>query len=165
MILEVLRTLTDWLNDPTNGVVAQLALITLEAGDTVPTVGTIADETRNNRVAEQYLPSTPGIAVNLQQIPLLDPHVVTVDADGDANVLIRYGIAAADTKNATRDTSYVLRALARSVRRFNRDTRTRNGIAIYSCIDLRVLSLWQPVEDQIMTGAIAGTWRFRDTAP
>ena len=165
MILEVLRELTDYLNDPTNGVAAKLATTPRDAGDPLPTLGTIADETRNNAVAQQYLPSTPGIAVNIQQVPLLDPHTVQIDADGDAIVIIRYGVAAADTKDATRNTSYVLRAIARSLRSFNRSTHTRNGIAIYSCLDLRLLQLWQPKEDQVMTGAALGTWRFRDTVP
>lgn len=165
MILEVLRSVTDWLNDNTNGVTAQLALIPLEAGDSAPTVGTIADETRNNSVAQQYLPSTPGIAVNIQEIPLLDPEVTTVTRDGHAKVLIRVGISNADTKYATRDTSYILRALVRSLRLYNAATRTRNSIEIYSCIDLRLVALWQPKDDQLITGAVAATWQFRDTAP
>ena len=165
MILEVLRQVTDWLNDPTNGVAAQLALIPLDGADTAPAVGTIADETRNNSVAQQYLPSTPGIAVNIQEIPLLDPEVATVERDGEAKVLIRVGVPNVDTDNATRDTSYILRAIVRSLRLFNASTRTRNQIAVYSCIDLRLASLWQPKDDQLITGAVAATWRFRDIAP
>lgn len=165
MILEVVRSITDWLQDGTNGVAAQLALLPLDAGDSAPSVGTIADETRSNIVAQGRLPSTPGIAVNSQGIKELDPEVTTVERDGQITLHVRVGCASADTKNATRDGSYILRAIVRSLRLYNAATRTRNSIAIYSCIDLRLAALWQPIDDQIITGAVIGTWQFRDIAP
>jgi hypothetical protein len=169
MILEVLRSVTDWLNDVTNGVAAQLAAIPLDGSDTAPGIAAIADETRDNSVAQQYLPRSSNagalIAVNIQEIPLLDPEVETIERDGLAKVLVRVGVTNVDTKDATRDTSYVLRAIVRSLRLYNAATRTRNAIAIYSCEDLRVAALWQPKDDQLITGAVAVTWRFRDTAP
>lgn len=165
MILELVRSLTDWLNDGTNGLVAQLALIPLDGADVAPAVGMIADETRNNMVAEQRLPSTPGVAVNVQQIPLLDGEVQTITRDGVAEVLIRIGRAAADTDNATRDSSYILRAAIRSLRLYNSDTRSRNQIQIFSCTHLAIKPLWAPLDDTVVTGAVVGRWEFRDCAP
>lgn len=165
MILEVVRLLGDWLNDSSNGVTAQLANIQYDAGDTAPAVGTIADETRNSQVAQGRLPSTPGMAINLSQIPFLEPEVSTVLRDGQADVVIRVGTSATATENAKRDASYVLRAAMRSLRLFNASTRSRNGIQVFSCQQLRVVPMWAPIDDQIVTGGIEATFYFRDTIP
>lgn len=163
MILEVVRSLTDWLNDGSHGIVAQLATVPRDGGEPLPTVGTIADETRSNLVAQQRLPSTPGFAVNVQQIPMLDGEIQTIVGDGVAQILMRYGVSNADTQYATRDTSYVLRAAILSLRRYNADTRSRNQIQIYSCTHLAIQPLWAPIDDVIVTGAIVGHWQFRDS--
>jgi hypothetical protein len=142
MILEVLRLVTDWLNDRNTGLVAQLALIPYDDGDVPPAVGTIADETRDANVALQLLPSSPGVAVN-----------------------IRVGRDSADTQHAVRDTSYILRALIRSLRLFNASTRSRNAIDVYSCDRLAIRPLWTPIDDTIVTGAVVAHWQFRDNSP
>jgi hypothetical protein len=166
MILELVRSLTDWLNDGSHGLVAQFASIPRDAGDPQPNVGTIADETRNILVAQSRLPSLPGIAVNVQQMPMLDGEVEMVTRDGEATILFRYGVAAEDSQNAIRDTSYVLRAGIRSLRFYNTSAnQQRNSIQIYNCRHLAIKPLWAPVGDQIVTGAIIGTWSFRDIAP
>jgi len=165
MILECVRSLTDWLNDGTNGLAAQLVVIPRDGADTAPQVGTIADETRNNLVAQERFPSTPGVAVNSAGLPMLDGEVTTVTRDGQATIHIRVARAAADSMNATRDTSYILRAAIRSLRLFNASTRNRNNIEIYSCTELRLAALWKPLDDLVVTGAVVGTWQFRDTAP
>jgi hypothetical protein len=165
MILEVLRLVTDWLNDQNTGLVAQLALIPYDDGDVPPAVGTIADETRDPNVALQLLPSSPGVAVNIQQIPQLDGEVATVSRDGMAQVLIRVGRDSADTQHAVRDTSYILRALIRSLRLFNASTRSRNAIDVYSCERLAIRPVWTPIDDTIVTGAVVAHWQFRDNAP
>ncbi len=163
MIVETLRLLTDWANDPTTGFAAKLALLTLDGSDTVPAIGTIADETRNNLVALNRLPSTNGIAVNLQQIPLLDGEVTINTRDGWADVLFRIGRTTADAMNAVRDTSYIARAGIQSLRDFNASTRTRNGISLCDCQHLAIVPLWESIEDQVVTHGIKGRWQFRDT--
>ena len=165
MFLEVVRSLTDWLNDPTNGLVAQLAFIPLEAGDVAPTVGTIADETRNDVVAQGRIPGDNGLAINTQEMPMMDGEVQTVTRDGQAKVLMRFGVNSQNTANAVRDTSYVLRAGIRSLRFYNTSSQQRNSIQIYTCEHLSIKPLWAPLGDQIVTGAILGLWSFRDIAP
>jgi hypothetical protein len=165
MIVEVLRSLTDWLNDPTTGVAAQLALIPRDGSDPAPTVGLIADETRNNLVAQERAPALPGIGVNLLTMPQLDGEVATVTRDGIAEVLIRIYRRGADTKDLVRDSSYIARALIRSLRLYNAGTRTRNSIDIYSCESLAIVPLMQTVEDAQVTHGVRGRWQFRDYAP
>lgn len=165
MILEVARSLTDWLNSNTTGLVAQLALIPLESGDSVPSVGTIADETRNDLVGQQRLPGDNGIAVNIPQLPMLDGEVTQYTRDGIADVVIRIGRTSVSTKDAIRDTSYIARAGIRSLRLYNAQQNTRNSIAIYSCLSLGIVSLWESIDDQQITHGIKGRWQFRDLIP
>jgi hypothetical protein len=163
MILEVLREITEFLNDGTDGVVAILATISRDPGDPLPTVGTIADETTNADVAQQRLPSFPGIAVNIERIPQLDGQAETITRDGVAEVLIRVGVSSEHTENATRDTSYILRALVASLRRFSSSQHDRNGIEIYAPLDLVVGPTWQPIDDMVVTGAVRAKYQFRET--
>lgn len=162
MMLEVARALTDWFNDGANGVAAKLALVPREGGDPLPDIGTIADFTRDNNVAQMRSPSLPGIAVNVLQIPQLDGENNTVTGDGIADVLVRVARKEADSKIAARDSSYILRALMLSWRAFNAQPRTRNQIEIYACEKLVVAPDWQLVESQLFTGAAKAQLFFRD---
>lgn len=162
MILEVARSLTDWFNDPTNGVVAILATLPRDGGDALPTVGTIADQTRNTLVAEQRFPSVPGIAVNIVQIPVLDGDNNTVTGDGVADVVVRIARSNQDTALAIAETSYILRALLISWRRFNSASRIRNSVQIYHCDNLAIAPAWTPIEDAIVTGGANAHLAFRD---
>lgn len=162
---EIARALTDWFNDPTTGIVAKLAALPYDAGDPIPTVGTIADYTRESNVAQDRLPSFPGIALTIREIPFLDGEVQMVSADAIADVLVRIGRKAVDTEIAVRDTGYIVRATIQSWRGFNHDTRVRNQIQMYGCKNLKAAPLWAPVDDAIVTAAIAGHMYFRDTMP
>lgn len=165
MILEVVRALAEWLNDGTNGLGAKLASLDFDGSDTAPTVGTIADETQNDLVGQGHFPTIPGVAIQLQEIADIEPEVTMAYRDAKATVLIRVGRSSADTRNAKRDTSYILRAGMRSLRLFNAAVRTRNQVEIYSCERLHCGLLWAPTEDVIVTGAIVGTWWLRDCLP
>ncbi|HEY9229342.1 MAG TPA: hypothetical protein VIP11_22025 [Gemmatimonadaceae bacterium] len=159
---EVLRALTDWFNDPVEGIVARLATLPRDGGDALPVVGTIADSSRNNLVAQGKYPSVPGIAVNLRQIPLRDGEVNIPEGDGIADVLVRIARAEKDTKVATADTGYILRATLLSWRAFIRAPRTRNQIQIYDCPRLAIAPNWVAIDDLIETGAANGHLTFRD---
>lgn len=165
MILESCRLLTDWLNDPSNGVAAMLATTPRDAGDPLPTLGTIADETRNDLVAQQRLPSLPGVGVNVEIVNELDGEVATYTRDGRPTLLIRYGVAKDATSTGVRDAAYVLRAIIKSIRLFNASTRTRNQVDIYSCLQLSYTPMWRPIEDAIITGAVRVQFQARDNAP
>jgi hypothetical protein len=164
VILALVRELTDWLNDGTNGVVAQLSALPRDVGDSAPTVGTIADETRNSLVAQGRLPTTPGMSVNALEGALIDNQVVTATGEGRCTVAIRWGVSNEATKDASRDGAYVLRAIIKSVRLFNHDNRTRNSIQMYVDPDvpLHARTLWQTNEDSLVTCALSGQWICRD---
>lgn len=162
MYLEVSRALTEYFNDPTLGVVACLAAIPRDPGDPLPVVGTIADATTNNLVAQKRFPSVPGIAVNVRQVPLQDGENNTVTGDGIADVVVRIARADVDTKDALRDTSYILRALLQCWRGFNSQSRTRNGVQMYDCQKLIVAPDWTTVDDVTTTGAANAQMSFRD---
>lgn len=162
MYLEVARSLTEWFNDPTHGIAAKLLGVARDPGDPLPDVGTIADQTTNNLVAQMKFPSIPGIAINVRGIPQLDGENNTVTGDGVADILVRIARAEVDTKFASRDTSYILRALMQSWRHYNSSVHTRNDIQIYDCQKLICAPDWTTIEDVIVTGAANGHMAFRD---
>lgn len=162
MYLEVARDLTEWFNDPSHGIVAKLAGVPRDAGDPLPVVGTIADQTMNNLVAQLRFPSTPGIAINVRQVPELDGENNTVTGDGVADVLVRIARSNVDTMIASRDASYILRALMQSWRHYNSLSHTRNSIQIYDCQKLACAPDWTTIDDMIVTGAAKGQMSFRD---
>jgi hypothetical protein len=163
MINEVARALTDWFNDPLQGIAQRLATtVPREGTDPLPAIGTVADETRDNLVAQWKFPSVPGIAVNVRQIKLEDGDSETVQGDGIAEIVVCIARSEKDSKIAARDTSYILRAVLQSWRAFNRDTRTRNQIQIYNCPKLALAPAWDAKEDTITTGAVNGQLEFRD---
>lgn len=162
MINEVARALTDWFNDPTNGIVAVLATLPRDGGDALPTVGTIADQTRDTNVAQKNFPSIPGIAVNVLQIPVLDGENNTVAGVGTADVLVRIARSNQDASIAVAETSYILRAMMISWRRFFSTFRTRNSIQIYHCDNFAIAPDWVLVENAIVTGAANANVEFRD---
>ena len=172
MILEPIRLLTDGLNDSgqfvgnTPGVNALLASTPRDAGDSAPSSVTVLDETRSSEVARGDLPLTlPALLVTSKEVSALDGEVMTYTRDGVIEVVIRYAAQKTDTKVALQDASYTLRAALRSLRLFNAATHSRNSIDVYSCLSLRLVAMWTPVESAVVTGAIIGRWQLRDNAP
>jgi hypothetical protein len=162
MILEVARSLTEWFNDPLHGIAACLAIVPREPGDALPVIGTIAEQTADNAVAQLRFPSIPGIAVNVRQIAPLDGANNTVTGDGTADILVRIARSDQDTAVAAAETSYILRAVLMSWRRFNLNPPTRNNLQIYHCDQLLAAPDFTPIEGAIVTGAITGMLEFRD---
>lgn len=172
MILEPVRLIADFLDASGQfagsgyGVNTYLASVPRDNGDAQPSNVTVADETRNSDVARGDLPTTlPAVIVTTREIDPLDGQVATYSRDGVVEVVIRYAASRADTKAALRDASYTLRAVLRSLRQFNATTRTRNSLDVYSCLSLKVVSMWTPTESAVVTGAIVGRWQFRDNVP
>ena len=44
-------------------------------------------------------------------------------------------------------------------------TRTANNITVWFCEQNRMVPLWEPVDDKVITGGLLLTYRMRDTAP
>ncbi|MEA3245256.1 MAG: hypothetical protein U9Q74_03770 [Gemmatimonadota bacterium] len=172
MILEGCRLITDWLNDGTNGVNALLGTTPLDAGDSTPAVlVSILDATRDGNVARLRLPENlPGIAVVPLPVEGLQPHVVVQDCEGELQLALRIAMTKAQTEQGFRDTSYYLRTVVRSLRRFNAATtapssRQRNNIYLEACSELRMVQLWETIEDSVITGAVLATYHVRDMTP
>lgn len=162
MIVEVARSLAEWFNDPANGIAACLTLVPRESGDAAPAVGTIAAATANGLVSQEQFPSIPGIAVNVKVIDPLDGANNTVTGDGVAEVLVRIARSDQDPAVAATETSYILRAVLMSWRRYHRTMHTRNQVQIYNLDHLSIAPMWSPLEDAIVTGAANGKVAFRD---
>jgi len=168
MILEACRLLADWLSDGTNGVNALLATTPLDAGDSTPaSITTITDMTRDGESARKRLPTTlPGITVMAQGADGMAPHVTIADAESDLHIAIRLGFSNAQTDQAMRDSSYYLRTIVRSLRILNGNgdptKRVRNQVYLESCVDMKVVPLWEDLGDRIVTGAVLLTYHVRD---
>lgn len=173
MIVEACRLVTDWLTDATNGVNALLASTPLDGADSTPAAfaaGTILDATRDGNVARGRLPAVlPGLAIVPLPIDGMDPHVSVADAEFDLELAIRLGFSKAATEQGVRDTSYYLRTIVRSMRRFNGNSdptkRVRNLIYLESCTSMRAVQLFEPIEDAVITGAVVLKYHGRDNAP
>lgn len=168
MINEVCRVVTDWLNDPVNGVNALLPTIPLDAGDVMPDLlVSIVDATRDGNAARGRLPEKlPGIAVVPLPVENLDPHITVANTEGDVQIAIRLGMTEAQTQLGVNATSYYLRAMLRSLRRlngnFDHTVLTRNLIYLEGASNVRMVQLFEPVGDSVITGAVLITYHIRD---
>jgi hypothetical protein len=169
MILETLRMVTDWLNDGTNGVNAMLATMPLDAADSaLPTnLVTISDATRDGNVARKRLPATlPGIGVMALEQSHDATNISVGDDEGEIRIAIRLGFTNAQSEQAVRDSSYYVRAILKSFRRFTSNSdplvRQRNSVYLEGAHDVKSAMLWEVVDDSIITGAVVVGFHTRD---
>jgi hypothetical protein len=167
MIIESARLICDWLNDGTNGVNALLPSTPLDAGDAPPiNLASIVDCTRDTYAASGRLPAAlPGLAIMVLPVENLAPHITVADAEGDVRLAIRLGMTSAQTEAGFAASSYYLRTIVRSLRRFNAadpTLRTRNGIYLEGCHEMSLVQLWDKQEDAVITGAVLLTFHTRD---
>ena len=174
MILETLDLLADWLNDPTNGVNAKLAAVPRSGTDTVPPdLALIVAETRDFGAALGQLPDQdadyPCLLVSQSgDGSQFDPHAKQGVRDAEIDVLIRYGAKEAQAAKGSRDALYTFRAVQRSVEAWMESVeanRERNGIYVWFCTSMVVLSVWQQGEGKVVTCAMRLRFKVRDTAP
>lgn len=172
MLLETSRILADWLADATYGVNAKLPDVPLDGSDTVPGDVTVADDTRDDAVAQGRLPDAlPCVAVSVEEVEYRDPvqpHV-TDHVEARVTVLIRYGQRASDNSTGVADASYTLRGVLMALRELHTNeqhaARTRGSVHLVSCEDLRQVPLTQEVGDAWVTGAIRATYVVYDLTP
>jgi hypothetical protein len=171
MLLETIRMVADALANNTIGVNAQLATLTVDAGDALPaSIVTVADETRNGQVAVGRYPTTlPCLTVTLNGQVELDGEVVSSYRDAEVSILIRFVTQDADTAQGNTNAYYTLRAVVKALREFNRNTneslRSRNGIHVLECKSLTHVQLFENIDDAYVTGGIEVTFHVRDTTP
>lgn len=170
MILEAARIVSLWLAHGTYGVNALLtSTIPREAGDALPTVTTITDEFESTLPAGGRLPSVlPALSVDTFAADVVENQVVADMGDGSVVVRVRYGASKANLAQAKRDGSYVIRAVATSLRILNRQahegSRTRNSLRLRPAQNgaVQVRPYYEELEDRVATALCVATYDFRD---
>jgi hypothetical protein len=176
MIKDSLRMVCAALTDATTGVNARLAAIPLEAGDTaLDALALIAEESTNPVAARGQLPdddaSFPCLLVGVGDEGLvLDPHQKTGVRDGTINLLVRYAARQVASATGTQQGYDTLRAVERCLTAWinldpNVTTRTANNITLWFGEQNRIVPLWAPADDKVITGGLLLAYRVRDTAP
>ncbi len=174
MMLELARCLTEWLSHPVYGVAALLTAgaVPRDAGDDVPTIATITNEFDDRRVAAGRLPELlPALAIDVQGLSVVENQVVAEMGDGRIVARIRYGDSRADLAQAKVDGSYVMRAVAQSLRLLNRQPweawRTRNDLWFLPATDgaVEIRPFVEQLDDVHVTGLCLATYALRDFAP
>lgn len=165
---ELIRIVADWLEDGTNGVNAQLALVPRDGGDPQPGNVTILDETRDNRPARGRVPEdgTPVVTVAMQGATHLT-ETVTDDGFLAAELVIQYAAKNLDAWKAKRDGNTTLRAVAWSLRKLRRTdgnaaARLRNSVALIGIDPVRFDPWFERVEDTLVVGTLTVPVTARD---
>lgn len=173
MMLELGRCVVAWLSDATYGVNALLAAGTVprDAGDALPVVATITDEFSDKRAAVGRMPEDlPALVVDVVTTRVIENGVVSDQGDGTVIARVRYADKQSDAAVAKEAGSYVMRAVAQSLRVLNRNqwtpARTRNGIVFRPSANgaIEVRPYAEMVEDVLVTGVCLVTYDLRDTA-
>lgn len=165
---ELTRIVADWLEDGTNGVNAQLALVPRDGGDPQPANVTVVDETRDNRPARGRVPEDglPSVVVAMQAMTHLTEQV-TDDGYLAADVVVQYAAKNVDAWKVKRDGNTVLRAVMWSLRKLRRTdanhaSRLRNQVALITIDPVRFDPWFERVEDTLVVGTVTVPVTARD---
>lgn len=170
MILEAARSISAWLGHATYGVNALLvSTIPRDGTDALPVVASITDEFTDERASVGRVPVLlPSLTVDVFAADVIENQVVQDQGDGQVVVRIRYGTASADAAVAKREGSYVIRAVAMSLRVLARQaheaSRTRNSVRLRPAQNGRVevRPYLEVLEDRLVTAMCVATYDFRD---
>ena len=167
MILETVQTVAAWLADPINGVNAIRTTVPLYSGDIAPPEVTVTQAFRSPEAARGQAPTTglPVLEVGLWQDPAqaLSPSVRPFPMDNEVTVHVRY-IAAKTTATdlAVRNAALTLRCAVKAIARGAQGGVTVNQVQVQTASNVRVLAMFAPDGDAIVTGALVCTIRGRD---
>lgn len=171
MILEAARIVSDWLQHPTYGVNAMLALVPKDGAESPPPVVTFEDEVSDPRAAVgRPGPLWPALQIDVLGVDVVENQVVADQGDGSGVVRIRYVTANAKAHDAKRDGSYTIRAVAWSLRKLNQlaheGSRTRNQIRLLPARQgaITVRPFYEELEDTVVTAVCLAPYDFRDFA-
>lgn len=168
MIVETLRMLKAALTDPLTGVAAMIAQVPTEAGQTIPALAAIVEETSDEAAArEDGLASVaPGLGLSCQVVTEEPDQTVNDDGNGSVDVLIRYITLERNAAKGSQDASYTLRGLVWSLRKFHRGgneaARQLRGIQLVKVRQITVATLYQPLGNGFVTGAVTVGYDYRD---
>lgn len=175
MMVEVLQSLADWLDDDTQGVNACAATLPRRVTDgPLPTVR-VTDETRSGWVTRGEMPreqldAGPWVAVYQAGDAVMPGEKVATYREITVDVGVR--LIAGDTASAhgTRDLHDLLRAIHRSVRGWLADAesesaRIRNAVYVEISEQWRQTPVLAVEEDAVVTASLLLTLTVRDQAP
>ncbi len=171
-----MRIIRDWLNDPTDGVNAELAAMTaddLDTNDTVPPdVATIIDESRDGNAALKSLPvdlTTPALVIFQAEAFTLPIGLSQGKIDATVGpIAIAYATRNSAPAVGKEDAFYTLDAAYRSINNLfvgNEATRTRAGIQLLNLRNLELAPMEEEVGDAVLTLALITRYQVRDTRP
>lgn len=186
MYLSVVRALTDFLNDPTDGVNAQLDVMASEGlydgSDAQPAdLETIVDETRDIQVARREIPNEaagddkPSLSIFIFDAVIFNapgqnansPEVIQNERNVSIQLVIRYHIKEIETEEGLRDAYYYARATAKCIRAFNRNTtaRSRNNVEFRNMTEQQFEPLFREESDTALHWYYRLTYHIRDERP
>ncbi len=186
MYLSVVREVTDFLNDPTEGVNAQLETMTSQSlydgSDTQPAdIDTIVDETRDIQVARREVPEeaagadNPSISVFIFDAVRFGapgvnrgaPEVAQAHRDVELQLVIRYHIREIESEEALRDAHYYARATGKCIKAFNANSsaRTRNQVQFRNMLEMEYEPLFREENDTAVSWYYRLTYHIRDLRP
>jgi hypothetical protein len=174
MILEVIRSTADWLDDNTNGVNARLSGLPQDGSDAdPPDLAVVADETRSGIAARRHVPqdqTTPLLMVFQPSPAELEAWVTTAIQDAE-EVTVAYAYVArnVDSEEVVEDALYTMRAVKRAISDLmdpaNVASRTRNNIVILNTTRMSLIPTATQLEDAVATHVFLVGYRARDEAP
>lgn len=175
MMLESYRMLDAGAKDVTIGLNAMIAALALDGSDQRPANVTIYNAADHPWVARKSFPANdPSVTLPAFVIAPGDPadimpEVETIVRDGHLHLVLAHISERADSAFAARDGMYVGRAALRFLKRFNDNAniafRTRNGIVMRSCTELRMPAVAALFEDRVVTAPLVLTYLVRESAP
>jgi hypothetical protein len=159
VILEPLRLFSAWMQHATHGINAQLDALDYDGSDPQPAdIGTFADEVSQEEVALGQIPlAVPAVVATVESATMINDQVAVEVGDGTVVLNVRIAVQDVDAREAKRDGSYYLRALAWSLRRWVRQdpgasTRARNGIQIIEIGQMEFNALFERAGDIVIIG-------------
>lgn len=173
MLVEPIRILADWFKHPTYGVNAMLPLVKRDYPDPVPPdIQLIADETRDEAVANGHEPKRHPALYVMQDLPyeLLELlQTSNQPRDGDVVIAIRYIVTGSRHAQRIAEAAYTLRAVLASVTRLfstpaGATARQRNDVQIYSLMHAAIARVDEEVGQSRSAGAAIITLRVRESA-
>lgn len=176
MIVEPVRIVTSWLQDPAHGVNALLPSTPRYAGDAEPPpVLTFVDATSDPSVALGFVPGPyPAIGVHLAttiekwQARLSDDLMVHNAGDGELGVVVRLVTDDVEPADAFVMAGYRLRTIARSLRRLmgapGFTARAVNGFQLLQSRGLFLHPMHEKAGSAYTVGAWVARWGIRDSS-
>jgi hypothetical protein len=178
MKLNVLRMVTDFLNDPTHGVNALLGSIPLDDGESAPPALTaIVDTTRANDVARLFAdpderPTPFGFVFDPDDLAIEGwvANQITQGTEGQLTIGLAFVVGTAQTAAGLRDAMLYRRAARRSLNRLNGndqvDARKRNQIYITRTASFTEGASWAQLDGGTLAAApLFPRYQVRDDLP